>query len=86
MHRAPGAGQLNYVGWKERKQVAQGLKYLHTTEDEAAGNGRLGRSDGIQNTQPSRRCRQRNWERMIPFFQFPAEVRKVIYTTKMMNR
>jgi hypothetical protein len=24
---------------------------------------------------------QRNWERVIPFFAFPAEVRKVIYTT-----
>ena len=23
----------------------------------------------------------RNWERVIPFFQFPEEVRKVIYTT-----
>ena len=24
---------------------------------------------------------QRNWERVIPFFVFPAEVRKIIYTT-----
>ncbi len=24
---------------------------------------------------------QRNWERVIPFFQFPEEVRKVIYKT-----
>ena len=24
---------------------------------------------------------QRNWERVIPFFAFPAEIRKVIYTT-----
>ena len=24
---------------------------------------------------------QRNWERVIPFFQFPEEIRKVIYTT-----
>ena len=23
---------------------------------------------------------QRNWERVIPFFAFPAEIRKVIYT------
>ena len=23
----------------------------------------------------------RNWERVIPFFQFPEEIRKVIYTT-----
>ena len=24
---------------------------------------------------------QRNWERIIPFFAFPTEVRKIIYTT-----
>jgi putative transposase len=23
-----------------------------------------------------------NWARVVPFFEFPAEVRKVIYTTK----
>jgi putative transposase len=24
---------------------------------------------------------ERNWERIIPFFEFPQEIRKIIYTT-----
>ena len=27
------------------------------------------------------RSRQRNWARIVPFFDYPAEIRKVIYTT-----
>ena len=29
---------------------------------------------------------ERNWERVIPFFQFPPEIRKVIYTTNAVER
>lgn len=25
--------------------------------------------------------RERNWQRVIPFFEFPEEIRKIIYTT-----
>jgi putative transposase len=74
---------LNYVNWKERKQVAQDLKaiYRSSTADQA---GRelaefAARWDGKYPTIAA--IWTRNWERVIPFFAFPAEIRKIIYTT-----
>jgi putative transposase len=29
---------------------------------------------------------ERNWQRVIPFFEFPEEIRKIIYTTMPWNR
>ena len=74
---------LNYVNWKERKQVAADLKpiYRAATAVEAEMNldqfiatwGRKYKAIG--------KLWKENWERVIPFFEFPDEVRKVIYTT-----
>jgi len=74
---------LNYVNWKERKQVAADLKpiYRAATAVEAEMNldqfiatwGRKYKAIG--------KLWKENWERVIPFFEFPEEVRKVIYTT-----
>jgi putative transposase len=74
---------LNYVGWKERKQVAQDLKsvYRAATEEEARREMAAFAERWNQKYPPIAALWQRNWERVIPFFAFPAEVRKVIYTT-----
>ncbi len=74
---------LNYVGWKERKQVAQDLKsvYRAATEDEARREMASFAERWNSKYPTIAALWQRNWERVIPFFQFPAEVRKVIYTT-----
>ena len=74
---------LSYVNWKERKQVAADLKpiYRAATAVEAEMNldqfiatwGRKYKAIG--------KLWKENWERVIPFFEFPEEVRKVIYTT-----
>jgi putative transposase len=74
---------LNYVSWTERKQVATDLKtiYRAATAEEAERQLRefALRWDGKYPTIAV--LWQRNWERVIPFFAFPAEIRKVIYTT-----
>jgi putative transposase len=74
---------LNYVGWKERKAVAADLKEIYgaPTAEAAAEelrrfNEKWGKPYATITT-----LWQRNWERVIPFFAFPAEVRKIIYTT-----
>ncbi|MDR5730444.1 MAG: IS256 family transposase [Terriglobia bacterium] len=74
---------LNYVGWKERKQVAQDLKsvYRAATEEEARREMAAFAERWNPKYAPIAALWQRNWDRVIPFFQFPAEVRKVIYTT-----
>jgi putative transposase len=74
---------LNYVGWKERKPVAQDLKsvYHAATEEEAKREMAAFAERWNQKYPTITALWQRNWERIIPFFAFPAEVRKIIYTT-----
>jgi len=73
---------LHYVNWKERKQVAADLKpiYRAATAVEAEMNleSFVVRWDKYK---AIGKLWKENWEHVIPFFAFPAEVRKVIYTT-----
>ncbi len=74
---------LNYVNWKERKQVVADLKpiYRAATAEEAKMqlDSFIGQWGGKYKAVG--KLWQENWERVIPFFAFPPEVRKVIYTT-----
>jgi putative transposase len=74
---------LNYVNWKERKLVAAGLRQIYraataeqaATELESFAETWDGKYPAIS------RMWRRNWERVIPMFEYPAEIRRVIYTT-----
>jgi len=74
---------LNYVSWKERKAVAGDLKPIYraaTSEDawlqlEAFAEKWDGSYPSISQVW------RRNWDQVTPFFAYPAEIRKVIYTT-----
>ena len=73
---------LHYVTWKDRKQVVADLKpiYRATTADEA--ERQLGIFESKWSKYPAiARLWREQWEQVIPFFAFPAEVRKVVYTT-----
>ncbi len=74
---------LNFVSWKRRKEVAADLRriYQATTADEA--ELRLGEFEARWDDEylPIGQSWRRNWERIIPFFDFPPEIRKVVYTT-----
>jgi putative transposase len=73
---------LNYVGWKERKALAADLKPIYRAATAEAAELALGDFRGRwPKHQVVADVWQRNWERVIPFFQFPEEIRKVIYTT-----
>ncbi len=74
---------LNYVSWTERKQVAADLKtiYRATTAEDAERQLREFATRWDAKYPTIAALWQRNWERVIPFFAFPAEIRKVIYTT-----
>ena len=76
-------GSLNYVSWRQRKEVAADLKpiYHASTVEEAEQrlNDFATKWDGAYPTiSPMWR---RNWEHLTPFFAYPADIRKVIYTT-----
>lgn len=74
---------LNYVNWKERKQVAADLKpiYRAATAAEAELNLESFILTWGHKYKAIGKLWKENWERVIPFFAFPEEVRKVIYTT-----
>ena len=74
---------LNYVSWKQRRKMAADLRPVYTapTAEEAAR--RLDEfAAGWDATHPTiSQVWRRNWERITPFFAFPNDIRKVIYTT-----
>ena len=74
---------LNYVNWKERKQVVADLKPIYRAATAAEAERELDSFIGQwgDKYRAIGKLWKENWERVIPFFAFPAEVRKVIYTT-----
>jgi putative transposase len=74
---------LNYVNWKERKQVAADLKAIYRASTERQAEQELNEfiARWGHKYQAIGKLWKDNWDRVIPFFEFPADVRKVIYTT-----
>ena len=74
---------LRYVNWKQRKVIAADLKRIYgaatLAEAELALNEFASKWDE-QHPTISQSWRN-NWERLSVFFDYPPEVRKVIYTT-----
>ena len=74
---------LNYVGWKQRKEVAADLQTIYRAATREEAERRLeefAKKWDAQFPTISRSWRS-NWERVTPFFAYPADIRKVIYTT-----
>ena len=74
---------LNYVSWKQRKEVAGDLKAIYSaaTVDEAEYH--LGQFEEKWNgSHPTiGKSWRNNWERITPLFSYPPDIRKAIYTT-----
>ncbi len=74
---------LNYVSWKLRKEVAADLRAIYTAATSDEAERQLDAFDakwGVAYPSIIQSWR-RNWARIIPFFDYPPEIRKVIYTT-----
>jgi putative transposase len=74
---------LNYVSWKLRKLVAADLRSIYTSATEQEAQMRLQEfEDKWGNDYPTIvKSWRGNWARITPFFEYPPEIRKVIYTT-----
>jgi putative transposase len=74
---------LNYVSWKQRRTVAADLRSIYTAPTEQAAELALEQfATKWDASHPTiGQVWRRNWMRITPFFAFPAEIRKVIYTT-----
>ena len=84
VHRALVRASLNYVNWKERKQCGaraeDDLPGGHAAR-RPSGNWRRLPLNGTQSYPSISALWRRNWQGVIPFFQFPPEIRKIVYTT-----
>lgn len=74
---------LKYVSWKQRKEMAADLKTIYQVPTAEQAEMNLTEFEAKWNkTHPSiGQSWRRNWEGVIPFFAYPADIRKVIYTT-----
>jgi hypothetical protein len=69
------------VGWKQRKEVAAGLQTIYRAATREEAERRLEEFAEKWDSQfPTiSRSWRSNWERVTPFFAYPADIRKVIY-------
>jgi len=75
---------LEYAGWKDRKALAAAIKPIYTAvtaEAAAAALDEFEAGPWGQKFPTVVAAWRRAWDRVIPFFAFPPEVRRVIYTT-----
>lgn len=74
---------LNFVGWKQRGEVARDLKTIYSSATDVEAEQRLDKFAAKWDAKfplISKSWRS-NWPRVIPFFAHPPEIRKIIYTT-----
>jgi len=75
---------LDYASWKDRKPLAAAIKPIYTAPSAEAALAEL---DGFEQGPWGVKfptvvgAWRRVWDKVIPFFAFPPEVRRVIYTT-----
>jgi putative transposase len=80
---------LDYVSYKDRKTVAAALKEVYRARTAEAGQAALEAFDagpwGRKYPVIAQTWR-RHWTEVIPFYAFPAEVRRIVYTTDEIDK
>jgi transposase-like protein len=75
---------LDYASWKDRKMLAKALRPIYAAASAEAAEAAL---DAFADGEWGRKfptvvaAGRRAWAQVIPFFAFPPEIRRVIYTT-----
>ena len=80
-------GSLRYASWKDRKQITAALKPIYTAVNVAAAEQAMNafeknfgdRYGGIV------KLWRDTWDRFVPFLDYPPEIRRVVYTTNMIE-
>lgn len=74
---------LNFVSWKQRKEMAEDLKVIYSasTVEQAEANLEAFREKWDDTHPKVGQSWRNNWERITPYFAYPPQIRRVIYTT-----
>ena len=77
---------LRFLNYKERKAFAQELKEVYRAPDAAAGFSALERlNNDYPEYSPALKSWYDNWNELSHFFEYPEEIRKIIYTTNIIE-
>jgi transposase-like protein len=78
---------LKFVVWKDKKAVAADLKKIYDASDEATALHYLEVFESAWSKKYSyiTKSWRANWSNPATFFEFPACIRKIIYTTNLME-
>jgi putative transposase len=74
---------MRFVGWQQRKTVCADLRNVYAAPTEEAALAELDAFEAkyAQRYPAIASSWRNNWERVRPFFDFPVDLRRLIYTT-----
>jgi putative transposase len=78
---------LKFVVWKDKKKVAQSLKMIYSAPDEESALKQLEnfQKDWGHKYPYIGQSWERNWANLSVFYQFPLQIRKIVYTTNLIE-
>ncbi len=78
---------FRYVVWKDKKEFAKDMKYIYTAPTKQAAELALNDFSDKWKSKYSYAIKSwtDNWEELTVFFEFPLEIRKIIYTTNLIE-
>ena len=85
VHQIRNSGK--YVVWKDKKEFSSDLKAVYAAPTKQAAAAAL---DDLEKKWDSKysyaiKSWRENWEELTVFFEFPLEIRKIIYTTNLIE-
>jgi len=78
---------MRYVVWKDKKEFVMDMKQIYTAPTKEAAKAALNDFKIKWNSKYSYAIKswENNWDELTVFFDFPAEIRKIIYTTNLIE-
>ena len=78
---------MRYVVWKDKKEFVNDMKQIYTAPTKEAAKAALNDFKQKWNSKYSYAIKswENNWDELTVFFDFPAEIRKIIYTTNLIE-
>lgn len=76
-----------YVVWKDKKEFARDMKEIYTAPNKKAAELALNELDKKWSSKYSYAIKswRENWDELTAFFDFPLEIRRIIYTTNLIE-
>lgn len=76
-----------YVVWKDKKQFTKDMKQIYTAPTKEAAKAALNDFKNKWNSKYSYAIKswENNWDELTVFFDFPVEIRTIIYTTNLIE-